>query len=236
MKRGMLLFDFLSFRLPRARLAFWSISSKHGAGHICTSYSIMQSHIYTTPAPPHSHPHQPPQPHPPPLPTIQLRPHIQIKSQPPAPPPIKINHILHPHPLTPLHHPIMPIKRTLVPPQPQPPRPRTDLRAIPAETPQHRPIARRVLPAREPPFPPLDLGPRALVDGVVDRHDGRHVRGVRVVVLAAHGVEEHLLRRVDPVRGRRRGVLMRWCRCQGRSRGVWGELGARDGACDAVGG
>ena len=50
-------------------------------------------------------------------------------------------------------------------------------------------------------FPTFDLGPGALVDGVVDGDDGRHVGGVRGVVFAAHGFEEHFFRGVDPVRG-----------------------------------
>lgn len=130
-------------------------------------------------------------PHPPPLPTIQLRPHIQIKTQSTPSPPIKINHILHHRPLTPLHHPIMPIKRPLIPPQPIPPRPRTPSFAIPAKTPQARAIAGRVLLGGETTFPGFYFGPGALVDGVMDGHDSGHVGGVGGVVFALHGFEEH---------------------------------------------
>lgn len=161
-------------------------------------------YIHRQPSPiliPPLHPHQPPQSHPPSLPTIQLGPHIQIKRQPPTFSPIKINHILHPSlPLTPLHHPIMPIKRPLVPQQPQPPRLRTQFRTVPAETPQLRPAAAGVLRRGEAPLPGFDLGPGALVDSVVDRNDSGHVGGVRGVVLPPHGFEEHLFRGVDPVR------------------------------------
>lgn len=168
--------------------------------------TLLQSHIYSTPLllPP-LHPHQPPHPHPPPLPTIQLRPNIQVKSQPATPSPIKINHILHPPPLTPLHDPIMPIKRTLISPQPQPSSPQAHLPTIPTETPQLRSVACPVVLWGESLFPVLDLSPGALVDGIVDRHDGCHVRGVGGVVFPAHGFKEHLLRRVDPIR--RRGIL-----------------------------
>lgn len=179
---------------------FWSNRSES----LCTFYYIMQSRIYTitTPLlPPPLHPHQPPQPHPPPLPTIQFGSHIQIECQPPTPPPIKINHILHPSfPLTPLHDPIMPIKRPLIPPQPQPPCPRAHLRTVPAETPQLGPAAAGVLRRGEAPLPGFDLGPGALVDGVVDRDDGRHVGCVGGVVLPTHGFEEHLFGGVDPIR------------------------------------
>ena len=164
-----------------------------------------------------SQPHQPPQPHPPPLPTIQLRPNIQIKTQPPAPPPIKINHILHPPPLTPLHHPIMPIKRRFIPPQRIPPRLRTHPLTIPAKTPQHRPITFFIFLCREPFFPVFDLEPGALVDGVVDGDDGGHVGGVGGVVFAFHGFEKHFFGGVDPVlRG-------------GGGGGGWG--GGREGCC-----
>lgn len=154
---------------------------------------------FPPPKPLSSQPHQPPQPHPPPLPTIQLRPNIQIKTQPPAPPPIKINHILHPLPRTSLHHPIMPIKRRLIPPQRIPPRLRTHPLTIPAKTPQHRSITFLILFCGEAFFPIFDLVPGALVDGVVDGHDGGHVGGVGGVVFAEHGFEKHLFGGVDPV-------------------------------------
>ena len=48
-------------------------------------------------------------------------------------------------------------------------------------------------------LPLLDLLPGALVDGVVDGDDSLHVGGARVVALALHGLEEHLLGRVHPV-------------------------------------
>ncbi len=58
-------------------------------------------------------------------------------------------------------------------------------------------------------LPAQDLGPGALVDGVVDGHHGLHVGGAGgVVALALHGVEEHLLRRVDPVAARRGARLL----------------------------
>ena len=196
------MFGVLSSGLPGAPLAFGALQSSMKPDIFVHPVTLRKA-IYTHTAPlllPILHPHQPLQPHPPPLPTIQLRPDIQIKRQPAPPAPIKINHILHPRPPTPLHHPIVPVERPLIPPQPQPPRPRTHPAAVPAKTPQLGPPAPLILLSGEPPFPALDLGPGALVDGVVDRHDGRHVRGVGSVVLAPHGVEEHLLGRVDPVR------------------------------------
>ena len=231
MKRGMLVSIIVSCRFTRARLAFWSHAHKHDPGRFCTSCYIMQHHIYTHPSPlPTLHPHQPPQPHPPPLPTIQPRPHVQIERQPASPPAIKINHILHLTPPTPLHHPIMAIKRALIPPQPQPPRARTHPPAIARETPQPRPAAPRVLACSEPCLPPLDLSPRTLVDGVMDRYHGRHIRRRRVVVLTPQRLEEHLLRWVDPVG--------RWGR--GGRGGCWGRRGGGVGAawdrtCDSVG-
>lgn len=201
----MLFFVALSSRILKAHLAFFGafqVSLKpQGFVHSIISCQAIYTNLpYPSLSLSPSNPHQPPHPHPPPLPTIQLGPHIQIKRQPAPPPPIKINHILHPVPrTTPLHHPIMPIERRLVPPQPQPPRPRTHAPAVPRETPQLGPAAARVGRGGEAAFPRLDLGPGALVDGVVDGHDGGHVGGGGVVVFAPHGVEEHLFRRVDPV-------------------------------------
>ncbi len=153
-------------------------------------------------------PKQPPHPHPHPLPTIQLRPHIQIKAQPRTfprtpPSPIKINHILHlpPLPPTPLHHPIMPVKRPLIPQPPVHPRPRRQRLTVPSKTPQPRPAAAGVCGAQTGGggFPGFDQRPGALVDGVVDGHDGAHVGGGGGVRFARHGVEEHFFRGVDPV-------------------------------------
>ena len=48
-------------------------------------------------------------------------------------------------------------------------------------------------------LPLEDFGPRAFVDGVVNRNDGFHVRGLGVVVLARHRTEELGLRGVNPV-------------------------------------
>ena len=47
-------------------------------------------------------------------------------------------------------------------------------------------------------LPLLDLLPRALVHSVVDRDDRAHLLLLGGVALAAHGVEEHLRRRVRP--------------------------------------
>lgn len=47
-------------------------------------------------------------------------------------------------------------------------------------------------------LPLLDLGPCALIDGVVDRHDDAHVRRLGVVVLASHRRVELRLRRIHP--------------------------------------
>ena len=48
-------------------------------------------------------------------------------------------------------------------------------------------------------FPGTDSCPGALVDGVVDWHNGGHVGGGGVVAFALHGGVELGLRRIDPV-------------------------------------
>lgn len=169
----------------------------HLIQHLHVEYNVQ--HFLPTSVHPPLSANESPNPHPPPLPTIQLGPNIQIKTQPATLPPIKINHILHPLPSTPLHHPIMPIKRPLIPQPPIHPRLRTHLLAIPAKTAQLRSIATSILLSGEFLFPVFDFAPCALVDGVVDGHDGSHVGGVWGVVLALHGFEEHLFGGVDPV-------------------------------------
>lgn len=67
-------------------------------------------------------------------------------------------------------------------------------------------------------LPSLDLRPRALVDRVVNRHHGTHIRGLRVVALALHGLEEHALRGIHPVP--RRGVCAGLLLCVGGARGL----------------
>lgn len=85
--------------------------------------TVQYQYTYHTPTP-HSiilQPQKSHRPHSKTLDTIQLRPHIQVKIQllpnlPLVPPRIKINHILDFGP-APIHHPIVPIKRRLVPQQ-----------------------------------------------------------------------------------------------------------------------
>lgn len=186
---------------------------------------------------------QPPQrPHLHALPTINLGPNIQVEIHLAlrilaiAPPRIEINHILHLFPTT-IHHPVMAIERRRVSQESIYPRlgrqPVLDAR----KTVQHGPHA--ALPGVGG-LPPLDLGPGLLVDGVVDGHDRLHVGGLRgVEALAPHGVEEHLLRGVDPVAGGLVGarlglVVERWRVRRGGLRwygtGGWaGVHGSRDG-------
>jgi hypothetical protein len=169
------------------------------------------------------------------LPTIQLRPNIQVKVQPSAvllrllpPTCIKINNIFNLLP-APIHNPIMPIKRRLIPHPTLPPCPRRQTRTQTRETREFRPAA-SIRPAG---LPALYFVPCALVDGVVDGHNGAHVGGFGVEGFAPHGVEEHLLRRVDPISGflvgARVALVVGGC-------GVWECGGARDGADFAVGG
>lgn len=219
-------------------------------------WPFLQLSYTLEPFPPHStQPQKPSHPHPPPLPRIQLRPNIQVEIPHPTPPPIKINNILHllplPFPLlnplhisppTPLHNPIMPIKRPLIPQPPKPPRPRRQPSGLPPKTPQPRPPT-PFIPLPRPPtprFPRFDLSPSALVDGVVDGHDEGHVFRARGVGFARQGVEEHAFGGVDPVprgRGERGGGLGVW---GGEGGGwAWGcgwgrGVGAGDGGGDAV--
>ena len=84
-----------------------------------------------------SQPKKLPQPQSPPGPTVQLGSHIQKKTQSfPSPPLVEINDILYALPTTPLHHPIMSIKRPLVTQPSIHSRPRGQLAAIPTKTPQ----------------------------------------------------------------------------------------------------
>lgn len=105
----------------------------------------------------------------------------------------------------------MPIKRRLIPHECLPPRPRRQAGTQARETRELRPTAGFGAIAL---FPALDLGPGPLVDGVVDRDDGGHVARLRVEGFPAHGVEEHLLRGVDPVSGgfvgARVAFIIRW--------------------------
>lgn len=140
-----------------------------------------QSTINQLKSTPKSPPQRPPHPHPPPLPTIQLGPDIQIKTRhplalpSPSPSPssrllarIKINHVLHPDP-TPLHHPVMAIKRPRVPQPGVPPRPRRQLCAVAAEGEEFwADGAGRGRAGRVGGFPLEDEVPGAFVDGVVD--------------------------------------------------------------------
>ena len=74
-------------------------------------------------------------------------------------------------------------------------------------------------------LPGQNLAPRALIDQVVDGHHRSHVVLAGRPALAAHGIEEHLLRRVDPGPGARRrrgrlraggcGAICRWRRAAG---------------------
>ena len=83
--------------------------------------------------------------------------------------------------------------------------------------------------------------PGALVDGVVDGHDGGHVLLLGLVAFALHGVEEHFLRGVDPVSG---GFVVacialsvggQGCTFGGIERFAGGGEGAGDGGDFAVG-
>ncbi|KAI7326913.1 hypothetical protein KC326_g155 [Hortaea werneckii] len=86
-----------------------------------------------------------------------------------------------------------------------------------------------------PPFlPSLDLRPCPLIDGVMNRHNARHVLGLGLVPLALHRVEEHLLARVDPVPGLPivAGVSLRVGRWHGRSFRRVGRARFREGTRD----
>lgn len=151
-----------------------------------------------------SQPNPPQRPHLDALPAIHLRPNIQIEIHLPLPlirpSGIEINHILHQLP-APVNHPVMPIKRRLVPQQRLNPRAGGHPLFNSSKTMQPR-SGRASGRGGVRRLPGLDLGPGALVDGVVDGHHGLHVRDLGVgEALAAHGVEEHLFGRVDPVAG-----------------------------------
>ena len=190
---------------------------------------------------PSTQPQKPPNPQPPPLPRIQLRPHIQIEIPDPPPPPIKINHILHllslpPFPLrTPLNNPIMPIKRPLIPQPRIPPRPRRQPSTLAPKAPQPR-SPTPLIPPPTAQFPTFYLRPSALVDGVVDGYDERHVFGAGRVRFATESVEEHAFGGVDPVSrsgGEGRGRLRVWGGGVGGC-GAGGGGGAGDGGDGAV--
>lgn len=150
------------------------------------------------------------------LPTVQLGPYIQVKVylralllllplRCPRPPRIKVNHILDLLPAA-IDDPIVPIKGRRVAQERVEPRARRHLGSEAREALELGPAA--LVPARPVQvrrLPLLDLLPGALVDGVVDGHDGAHVHGLRVArrALALQRLEEHLLRRVDPVSGAR---------------------------------
>lgn len=173
------------------------------------------------------------------LPAIQLRPNIQIEIQ--RLPllslilaRVEVNDILDPRP-APIHDPIMPIERGGVPHPGIQPRARRHGARQAGEALQPRPVA---LCGREVGLLPLlDLLPGALVDGVVDGHDGLHVLCGGVEGLAAHGFEEHAFGGVDPVSGGGvgGGVAFGVCGAGGGSAGCARGEGARDGG-DFAGG
>jgi hypothetical protein len=156
-------------------------------------------------------PQHPLRPHPHPLKAVQLRSHIQkevdvLVCRPRASlalPLIKINYILDPASITPLHDPIMPIKRLQLPHHPRIPLRlwRACTRALAAEARELRPAA--VVGGLA--FPAADERPGALVDGVMDWDDVAYGRekGIRVRggLFLHHGVVELGFGRVDPVAG-----------------------------------
>lgn len=83
-------------------------------------------------------------------------------------------------------------------------------------------------------LPLPDLLPGPLVDGVVDGYDRLHVLGAGVVALPLHGVEEHLLARVDPVAGPGVGASLGLVVDGAGAAGGAGGLGARDGRDHSV--
>jgi len=82
-------------------------------------------------------------------------------------------------------------------------------------------------------LPALDLVPGPLVDGVVDGDYRTHVWGRGVICLAAHGLEKHLLRGIDPIACSLVGTCVALVVC-GPGGGLVGK-GAWDGADFAVG-
>lgn len=145
---------------------------------------------------------------------------------------IKINHVLNLL-ATAIHDPIVPVKGGLVAHPRPPPGARGQAGAQATETGEFRAAAGFAAAAC---FPGFDFVPGALVDGVVDGDNGLHVRGLRVVGFAAHGFEEHLFRRVDPVSGCLvgGGVMLAVCGAGGGGGGQGGES-PWDGADFAVG-
>ena len=134
------------------------------------------------------------------LPAVQLRPDIEIKIECLAllsliPTRIKVNHILNLCAAA-IHDPVVAIKWRLVSHQTLPARPG---RQAGAEAGERSQLGAATGFGAAAFLPDLDFVPGALVDGVVDGDNGTHVWGGGVVGFAAHGVEEHLLRGVDPV-------------------------------------
>lgn len=185
-----------------------------------------------------SKPPKPLYPHLPPLETIQLGPDIEVKIQGLVfvsiiSTGIKVNDIVDLGPAA-IHNPVVSVEWWLIPHPGLPSCPRRQTGAQAIETRQLGSTAGLGATARLPRF---DLMPCALIDSVVYGHDDFHVGGLRIVRLASHGIEEHLLRGVDPVPRRLvgGGIALTVCGMCGRGGGRRGGECAGDGADFAVG-
>lgn len=176
--------------------------------------------------------HKPRHPHPAPLEGIQLWPHIQVEAQPArvrgALSLIEINHVLYARAAA-IDDPVMPVKRRRVAEPAVRTRARAQLRRVAGKGHEPRAAARGATVATAA-LPRQNLGPRALVDRIVDRDDGLHVGCARRVPLARHGGEELRFGWVHPVpcrRGMRVASRLGVGRCGG---------GTGDGRCERGGG
>mmetsp|Transcript_22734 Transcript_22734/g.76347 ORF Transcript_22734/g.76347 Transcript_22734/m.76347 type:complete len:322 (-) Transcript_22734:436-1401(-) len=102
----------------------------------------------------------------------------------------EVRHLL----AAPVDHPVVAVERGLEAQELAHAGPRGGLRGFSLEAREARVWALALVE----PLPGEHLRPCALVHRVVDRNDGRHVLLARGPALAAHGVVEHLLARVDP--------------------------------------
>lgn len=149
------------------------------------------------------------------LPRIQLRPHIEIKTRStPAvrPSSVKVNNIVDPCSTT-VDNPVVTIKRRSVAYHGLDASCRShavhlvgerfELGATASVVVSYRLCEislrnlRCSLEVRR--FPFLYLLPSSFVDSIVDWHNGLHIRYPRIITLALHRLEEHLLRRIHPV-------------------------------------
>lgn len=153
------------------------------------------------------------------FPVVQRRSDIQEKgrSWPLTSAGVKIDDIPHLHSAA-IDNPIVAVERRRIAQEHLPTRADALLARFALEVDELHPAA-RLAPAAG--LPLHDLGPGALVDGVVDWHDGLHIGGLGVVVLSRHRSEELGLGGIDPVSvgGFRDGGD--FTRCGQRGRGRW---------------